>query len=199
MRPPITALLASGLLAFAFTMPATAVTVYTATLSGAAEAPPRATPGFGSAVVTVDMIAKTMQVQVTFADLVAGVTAAHIHCCTAPVGTGTAGVATSVPTFTGFPSGVTSGTYDHTFDMTLASSYNPSFVTAHGGNTADAFAFLVTGMDAGASYLNIHSTTFPSGEIRGFLQPVPEPETYALMLVGLGIVGWAGARRRATG
>jgi hypothetical protein len=28
--------------------------------------------------------------------------------------------------------------------------------------------------------------------------PVPEPETYALMLAGLGVLGWASRRRKLT-
>ena len=108
----------------------------------------------------------------------------------------TAGVATTVPTFIDFPLGVTSGTYDHTFDMTQASSYNPAFVTAHGGTVATALNDLLAGLAAGEAYLNIHTGQFPTGEIRGFLAaPVPEPETYALMLGGLGLL--AALRRRA--
>ena len=47
-------------------------------------------------------------------------------------------------------------------------------------------------------YLNIHSSLFPSGEIRGqlLLAPVPEPEAYAMMLAGLGLIGTAVARRK---
>ena len=189
------ALLIGSALALATAAPAFAVTlVYTATLSGPNESPPNASPGTGSARVTFDLVANTMEVQVTFAGLVAGDTASHIHCCTAVAGTSTAGVATSTPTFTDFPSGVTSGTYDHTFDMTLATSYNPAFVTAH-TDVATAYSDLLAGIGAGKAYLNIHTQQVPSGEIRGFLQPVPEPETYALMLMGLGAIGWVNRRR----
>jgi NAD-dependent oxidoreductase involved in siderophore biosynthesis len=59
-----------------------------------------------------------------------------------------------------------------------------------------AFNALVAGLDAGQAYLNVHTASFPGGEIRGLLVPVPEPETYALMLAGLGIVGWAAKRRQ---
>src|SRR5262249_15545179 len=74
-----------------------------------------------------------------------------------------------VPTFTGFPTGATAATYDHTFDMNLASSYNPMFVTANGGTVPTARNALLTGMLAGRSYLNIHSMQFMGGEMRGFL------------------------------
>ena len=87
----------------------------------------------------------------------------------------TAGVATTTPDFAGFPIGVTSGTYINTLDLTLSSSYNPSYITANGGTTASAEAALVSAIAAGEAYVNIHTTTFAGGEIRGFLQPVPEP------------------------
>ena len=81
------------------------------------------------------------------------------------------------------------------FDMSLAASWNPSYVTANGGTPTAAFAAFSSGLDTGRGYLNIHSSSFGGGEIRGFLLPaVPEPQTYALMLAGLAVVGWAARR-----
>lgn len=144
---------------------------YEAQLLGTSESPPNASPATGYAEVDLDDVAHTMRVQVWFSGLLGTTSASHIHAATAVAGTGTAGVATVTPTFTGFPSGVTAGTYDHTFDMTSASSYNGPFVTANGGTAATAEAALFAAIAAGKAYLNVHSSVFTGGEIRGFLLP----------------------------
>ena len=159
--------------------------IYWVNLSGPNEVPANNSPGTGKAMVTIDVAANTMRVQANFSGLLAGVTACHIHAPTAVAFTGTAGVATTTPTFTGFPSGVTFGTYDQTFNMLLASSYNPSYVTNNGGTPASAWTAFRAAISAGKSYLNIHSTQFPAGEIRGFLNACPAinvsiPDAFAL-------------------
>jgi hypothetical protein len=169
---------------------------YDAFLDGPSESPPNASPGTGFTVIDIDTTLNTMRVQVWFSGLLAPSTASHIHAATAIPGAGTAGVATTVPTFTGFPLGVTSGTYDHTFDMLSLSSYNPAYVTANGGTAATAEVALFASIAAGTSYLNIHSTVDPGGEIRGFLQSVPEPSSLALL--GTGALGLFSFVRRQT-
>ena len=152
-------------------------------LSGANENPATGSPGTGSTAVTYDPVTHLLSVDVTFSGLEAGTTASHIHCCVSP--NGNAGVATTVPTFTGFPLGVTSGSYSSTLDLTLASSFNPAFVTANGGTVAGAEAALATGLEDGMAYLNIHTTAFPGGEVRAFLAPVPEPASALLVMTAL--------------
>ena len=147
---------------------------YVVTLNGPNEFPANASPGTGTATADLDVTAHTLHLHVDFSGLIGTTTASHIHAPTAVALTGTAGVATTTPYFAGFPIGVTAGTYDNTLDLTQASSYNPSFVTAQGG-LANAEAALEAAIAAGKAYLNIHTQAFPGGEIRGFLVPQATP------------------------
>lgn len=200
------------LLALSVAPAAAAPVTYYAYLSGANEAPPNASPGAGLTFVTIDDVAHTMTVDVAFSGLLAGVTASHIHVINGPGDANTADtigpVATTTPTFTGFPSGVTSGIYARTFDMTLASSYRGAFITDAGGTTALAEAALFSGIAEGRAYLNIHTSMFPGGEIRGFLAScgpnqrvpcptVPEPATLLLFGAAVGTLVLRRARPRA--
>lgn len=150
--------------------------------------------GTGFATADYDDVARTLRLEASFSGLSGNTTASHIHGPTAVAGTGNAGVATTTPTFAGFPLGVKNGSYLTTLDLTLASSYNPTFVTANGGTTASAEAALMAAIGGGRAYLNIHSTTFAGGEIRGYFALVPEPSSFAIL--GLGAAALTLFRRR---
>jgi hypothetical protein len=144
---PLAALLLAGSL---FAGPIT----YTVIMTGPGESPPNASPGTGSAVIIIDSTANTLNIASdTFSGLLGTTTASHIHCCTALPGVGTARVATQVPSFAGFPNGVTSGSYSMNFDMTQDATWNPAFITANGGTVAGAESVLAAGAAAGDAYL----------------------------------------------
>jgi hypothetical protein len=192
-------LAAAVLLVTIAVLPAAASPItFTAVLLGPAEEPPNPSPGIGFATVTIDPVAHTLRVEASFSGLLGNTTVSHIHVINGPLDTNlldTVGpVTTTTPTFPGFPTGVTFGVFDATFDTTLAGTFNPAFVTAAGG-LGPAEAALFSGIIDGRAYLNIHSSMFPGGEIRGFLTPTAVPEPSAMLLVGTGLLALVARRR----
>jgi hypothetical protein len=155
-----------------------AATIYSASLNGLNEVGPNASPGTGSGTFTLN--GDLLTVNLSFTGLTTPDVAGHIHCC-GPIGMNEP---VAVP-FSGFPTG-TSGTYNQTFDLTLVSTYDPTFLTSEGGTAGLAEAGLIAALNTGQTYANIHTTLFPGGEIRGQIQgAVPEPTTAGLCLLGL--------------
>ena len=144
--------------------------IFSATLLGSSEVGGGDIDGVGSALIAIDHDTNTINYEISFANL-SSITAAHIHA-------GAAGVNGPVKVNFGFPPG-------------LAGSGSFS------GAVIDDDAQFITALTAGDFYVNVHTSEFPGGALRGQLAPIPEPETYALMLAGLGVVGWAARRRRA--
>lgn len=185
------ACIASSLAAVTLAAPASA-----ALLVFASPFSPEAAGATGSGFVTVtfDTTLHELGITANWSGLSGTTTAAHIHCCVPPPGT--VGVAVTPGTLPGFPTGVSAGSYSVLLDLTQTSTYTGNFLTGSGGTAAGAEARLLTGMQNGQAYFNIHTNRFAGGEIRGFLAAVPEPESWALVIAGFGLIGGA-MRRRA--
>ncbi|WP_292044435.1 CHRD domain-containing protein [Massilia sp. UBA6681] len=172
---------------------AQAADIYRAVSSGPAESPPNGSPG--SSVATIEIDGTTLRAEVPFQDLLAGTTAAHIHCCTTEAFTGVAPVA--IP-LADFPLMVTAGSYSATLDLGDPAVFDPAFLESFGGTASGAGSALLDAMNANQAYLNIHTTRYPNGEIRGFVvaAPIPEPATWGML--GIGLAGLALMARRRT-
>jgi hypothetical protein len=145
---------------------------FTAVLSGANEVPARTTDATGTATLVVDTVTGKAVLTISFSGLTTGLTGAHIHCCAGPTA--------NAPVFHGFDSQLTAGaTSGSLTNYTL-----PITLTAQ--NIAD--------LQNGLMYINIHSSTYPGGEIRGQLYAVPEPGT--LLLLGAGLISAASALKK---
>jgi cysteine-rich repeat protein len=133
-------LAAAALAVLAILAPGSAgATVYylSATIDGTQETPPNASPATGSGTFTLDTVADTMSFSITFSGLTGSESGAHIH-GPAPAGT-PAGI------LFGLPAG------------------SPKTGTWSGASLNTNESNIISGL----TYVNIHSSSFGGGEIRG--------------------------------
>ena len=154
------------------TYPAHAAVInMSATLSGTQEVPPNGSAGTGSATIVFDDVSNELSWDILFSDLSGPATAAHFH-GPAPVGTN-AGVQVDIGAVSGLNS--------------------PMMGSATISDVQEADLL------AGLWYINIHTSMFPGGEIRGqvLAQAVPIPAAAWLLVSGLtGLMAVARTRRR---
>ncbi len=131
---------------------------FSAKLSGFREVPPISTPAAGSFEMTNESGAITFSL--TFSGLSSAVTAAHIHFAPKKVN---GGVMVFLCGGGGQPDcpPVTDGTITGTI-----TSANVTGPTTQGVDVGDLDAALEA-IGLGLSYVNVHTTIFPSGELRG--------------------------------
>lgn len=141
-----------------------------ATLDGSQEVPPNASPGTGTGSMTYDDVTNQLSWNISFSGLTAGTTVAHFHGPAAP-GVNASPVVT-IPL--GASLGMTSGTLIGT--ATLANETQESQLLSN------------------LWYINIHTSNFTGGEIRGQVQVVPIPA--AVWLFGSGLLGLVALLRR---
>ncbi|MBI1332160.1 MAG: CHRD domain-containing protein [Armatimonadetes bacterium] len=140
----------------------------TSTLDGISEVPPNASPAVGVVAGIYDDVTNTLTMDTSASGLLGPSTAAHIH-------TGAPGTSGAVL----FPlTGTVGSTTYLSHDM---------FVLT------DASELDLLG---GMLYVNVHSTVFPGGEIRGQLAASTVPEPASLAVLGFGALAMLKRRKR---
>lgn len=129
--------------------------VFTAQLSGGNETPAVLTGAGGTATVTVNNTAQTIEWVVDVYNFPSGVTAGHIH-------VGPPGVAG--PTVVNFT--VVSGVSN---DFRISGSAGASGINARTAQGIGSFEDVVQSLLTGQMYVNLHSQVNGGGEIRGQL------------------------------
>ena len=74
------------------------------------------------------------------------------------------------------------------------SSHDVLQLSANDGYGYPDFALMVDAFMNHEIYIDMHTQLYPEGEIRGQLAPVPEPSTWAMMVLGFAGLGFAGYR-----
>jgi len=130
------------------------------------EVPSNGSPGFGFVSGTLDSVSGLVVVTAgSFSGLVAPATGAHIHGLAGPGAVAGILIPLTVPA-------ATSGTISGSGTLSAAN---------------------VAGMIAGMTYVNVHSSVYPGGEIRGQNTVVPEPVSLLTLVCGAGALAF---RRR---
>lgn len=145
--------------------------MFEAHLTGSQETPSNASAGTGFATASLDLATDLFIFSDSWSGLSAPDTATHIH-APAPPGT-SASVIIPFTAANGFVAGLTSGSVSYTNTLTPTQASQ---------------------LLAGLFYVNVHTTVFPGGEIRGQLLAVPEPATYGVG--GIALLGLLAAGRR---
>ncbi len=203
MRTWISRVLVAGVLA-APMMANAVVYQFNATLNGANEVgTPSAAAATGIATLSYDTFGtlsladdKYSFSMSVFGLPLAGATGFHIHGAATPIENGPVRVFLDTAPFLSLNSGGTLLVGGSGVPAPVLIAATPvSGVNA--GHPAMSFLDMLQG---GLAYVNVHTVANPTGAVRGQLVQVaaiPEPETYALLLAGLGLVGGAVARRRS--
>jgi len=137
----------------------------TATLTGSEET--TATPGVlglltgavGTATVSVDATNEEVAVQLNLFNFATGTSAGHIH-------VGPRGVAGPVVLNFPIPTG-------RTGDLPLSFRLGVAAFVARPEIGINTMSDLIQAIVGGGAYVNIHTSQYPAGEIRGQLVPVP--------------------------
>ncbi|MEQ1829223.1 MAG: CHRD domain-containing protein [Pirellula sp.] len=141
----------------------------------------------GSGIVVLDLDVITMNVQLTFNGLTGLTTSSQLF---AIPKLNQAAIA-AVP-FVSFPLNANSGSYNRTFDLTQSSSYSPAFMTAadrgQGFVISDSLQAVIDGAEGQTAFIRINTTTFPNGELSGFLTAVPEPSSIQMIALLFALV-----------
>jgi hypothetical protein len=164
----------------------------------------------GSALVTVDDSQFTVTTDLTWSGLSGPADRAHLHF--APAGDSRLVVDPSTDFFheviddpfrtilgcnLGFTNCAppTGNTHD-VLQLAANNGYGAGLALSLG---TDSFADLILALNLGDIYIDVHTEQYPSGEIRGQLgvAAVPEPSTWAMMILGFAGIGFMAYRRKS--
>ncbi|MBB6429242.1 Kelch repeat-containing protein [Algisphaera agarilytica] len=126
-------------------------------------------PATGSATFSYDASTNELSYEITYSGLTADLTNIHIH---GPANAGTSNMAHIFDVFSGEQDVIDSGVDRR--NATVTGVVNLTSHTHGGNNPTPTLAEALEALTTGQAYVNVHTTAFPMGEIRGNV-PVAVP------------------------
>ena len=163
-----------------------ATQMYSFNLNALQEVPTNASPAAGSMQITINDTTNVISYQFTGFSLAGTFAAAHIHRALAGVN---GPVVYNLVTAADYSGPVT-------FPPNISIPNSWALLGQNETNMVAGLGLLINATPWNF-YVNVHTSAFGGGEIRGQLAPIPEPSTYAMFAAGLGVVGLMWRRRAA--
>ena len=151
------------------TQPCASNLCYSSKISGGDALPTNNSPGTANAQLTIDAYGD-VRIQGVFSTLSATTTSLQIYTCSESGGTIPSNPLISAQSMRSFPVGKYSDSFTVVFHLQDELSYDQGYLSAYNSSVIKAANAFINALDNGIAYIAIQTTSYPQGEVAGYLR-----------------------------